>query len=110
MCKSTINFLHKIFARLGVLGKILSDNGSQFIAKEFGDICKEFSISHVTTTLFHPRSNGHAECFLDMFKQAIRKPDGGETEDELLQQFLRFYQITSGISPAYVCKENKIGI
>ena len=80
-----INFLYEIFTRFGIPDIIVSDNGTQFMAKEFGDFCKEFSVSYVTTALFHPRSNSQMKRFIDMLKQALRKADGGETEDELLQ-------------------------
>ena len=83
-CKTTIKFLHEIFTRFGVPDTIVSDNGTQFTAREFGDFCKEFSISYVTTAPFHPRSNGRAERFVDTFKRVLRKAEGGETENELL--------------------------
>ena len=69
MCKSTINFLHEIFASFDIPDSIVSNNGMHFTAKEFGDFCKEFSISYVTTAAFHPRSNGQGESFVNTFKQ-----------------------------------------
>ena len=112
--KSTIDFLHEIFARFGIPDTIVSDNGTQFTSKEFENFCKMFSITHMTTAPYHPRSNGQAERFVDTFKRALKKSDGSETEDELLQQFLRVYRITpnpslnSGMSPAEIMFARKI--
>ena len=65
-CKSAIKFLQGLVFQI-------SDNKMQFTAKEFEDFCKEFSISHVTAASFHPRSNGQAEHFIDMFKWTFKK-------------------------------------
>ena len=67
LCKST-NFLHEIFTRFGISDTSVSDNGTQFMFKEFGDFCKEFFISHVITVPFCPRSNGQVEHFINPFK------------------------------------------
>ena len=74
--------LREIFARFGVPDSIVSDNGTQFKAK-------------VTTTPFQSRFHGKAEHFVDTFKRALGKPDGSETEDELLQQFFRVCRTTA---------------
>ena len=39
-CKSSINFLHEIFAITGIPDSIVYDIGTQFTAKEFGDFGK----------------------------------------------------------------------
>ena len=53
----TIRFLHEIFARFGIPDITVSDNGTQFTAKEFKYFCKAFLIVHIATALFHLRSN-----------------------------------------------------
>ena len=67
-CSGTIRFLHKLFARFDILHPIVSDNGTQFTVKEFTGFCKTFSIVHITTEPYHPRSNGQAERFVNIFK------------------------------------------
>ena len=68
----------------------------------------------MTTASFYPRSNGQTERFVDTFKRVLREADGCETEDELLQQFLRVYRITSdpsttsGVSPVDLMFARKI--
>ena len=46
----TMKFLHELFARFGVVDTIVSDNGSQFISREFKDFCESYQIDHVPTT------------------------------------------------------------
>ena len=58
--------------------------------------------------------NSFTKWLIDTFKQALRKADGGEIEDELLQKFLRVYwitpnpSITLGLSPADLMLARKI--
>ena len=70
ICSGTIRFLHEHIARFGIPDMIVSNNGTQFIAKELKDFCKAFLILHMTTTPYHLQSNGQAERFADTFKWA----------------------------------------
>ena len=54
----TIHFLHVLFAKYGLPDWILSDNASQFTAREFRRFCKAFAIKHIATPACHPRNNG----------------------------------------------------
>ena len=79
---------------------------------------KIFSVIHVSTAPFHPRSNSQEECVVDTFKQSLRKADGVENEVELLQHFSQSvlnnnkskYNFRIVTSWAYVHLEDKIGI
>ena len=111
---TTINVLKDLFARFGVPEKIVSDNGTQFTGSDFRNFCKSLTIEHVTTSPYHPRSNGQAERFVDTFKRAIKKNSGMDTDEASLQQFLSVYRITpnpntvSGKSPAELMFSRKI--
>ena len=52
------------------------------------------SINHLKSAPYHPRSNGLVERFIDVFKRAIKKANGIETENEELKEFLSIYRIT----------------
>jgi putative transposase len=43
--------------------RIISDNGSQYISKEFGLYMKEVGLQHIRTSVNYPQSNGKIERF-----------------------------------------------
>jgi transposase InsO family protein len=45
----------------GVRPRIISDNGGQFIAKDFAEFIRERGLSHVRTSVAYPQSNGKIE-------------------------------------------------
>ena len=52
--------------------KIVSDNGKQFIGKVFQDLCNILKVKHVTTSIYHPQSNGAIERFHRWLKTRLR--------------------------------------
>ena len=68
---NTVNRLHELFARSGVVDMIVSDNGTQFTSKEFEHFCSTFQVEHIRIPPYHPRSNGLAERFVDTLKRAL---------------------------------------
>ena len=60
--KRVINdFLQNRFATCGIPVKIASDNGPQFISKEFELFLKVHGIEHKLTAIYSPKSNGAVE-------------------------------------------------
>lgn len=47
----------------GVKPRIISDNGAQFLAKDFKVFVRELELTHVTTSPYYPQSNGKIERF-----------------------------------------------
>ena len=45
----------------GVKPKLISDNGPQFIARDFKDFIREVGMTHVRTSPYYPQSNGKQE-------------------------------------------------
>ena len=88
----TINFLHKLFARFGVVDYLVSDNGTQFTSGDLKDFCETFQMKQNTIAPYPPRSNGQAESFVDTLKRALKKVRGTSTGN-VQQQFLRVYRI-----------------
>ena len=75
-----ITYLHELFARVGVVDCLVSDNGTQFTSSDFKEFCHTFQIKHITTPPYHPRSNGLAERFVDTLKKALKKASGTHSE------------------------------
>ena len=82
--KTTIKVLQELFARFGLPETIVSDNGSPFTSKEFGNFCKFLSINQLKSVPYNPRSNVLVERFIDVFKRAIKKANGIEAKNEEL--------------------------
>jgi transposase InsO family protein len=54
--------------------RLISDNGPQFVAKEFKQLIRQFGMSHVRTSLYYPQSNGKIERWHGSLKnEAIRR-------------------------------------
>ena len=68
-----IDALRTSFATHGFHYTIVSDNGPSFTNKEFQNFIHKNRIKHVTTTPYHPSSNGTAERAVQNFKSAMRK-------------------------------------
>lgn len=62
---------HWIFA-YGPPRFLLSDNGTQFTAKLFVEVCRELGIAKVFTTAYHPQTNGQVERFNRTILNALR--------------------------------------
>ncbi len=58
----------------GVGPRIISDNGPQFIAKEFKAFVKLCGMTHVRTSPFYPQSNGKVERFHKSYKMECVRP------------------------------------
>ena len=68
----TIGVLRHLFSSHGLPEQVVSDNGPQFISKEFSTFMKSNAIKHIRYAPYHPSSNGAAERFVQTFKQAMR--------------------------------------
>jgi hypothetical protein len=58
--------------RFGVPTVITSDRGAQFTSSLWTALCSLLSINHITTTAYHPQSNGLVERFHRRLKEALR--------------------------------------
>ncbi|CAL8135317.1 unnamed protein product [Orchesella dallaii] len=88
-----ISCVRESFCRFGIPETIVTDNGPQFVSREFEKFCVDNGVRHTTSSAYHPRSNGEAERFIRTFKNAMNR----STEADLtlcLCQFLITYRST----------------
>ena len=86
----TIEKLRIVFATHGLPQKVVTDNG-QLRLRVRSSV--HSGILHVTTSPYHPSSNGLAERVVQTFKQGLKRTPGS-TIQERLSKFLFTYRIT----------------
>ena len=69
---NTVRKLREIFDMLDETEQIVSDIGTLFTSREFGEFCSKHEIRHIRSAPYHPATNGEAERFVQVFKLAIR--------------------------------------
>ncbi len=74
--------------------RIISDNGPQFIAKDFKEYIKLTGMSHVRTSPFYPQSNGKLERYHKTIKSECIRPKVALSLEDARNQidgYIRFY-------------------
>lgn len=74
--------------------RIITDNGSAFIARDFKLFIRQAGMTHVRTRPYYPQSNGKIERFNRTYKvEVIRRfePDGPDQARSLTQKSLHHY-------------------
>ncbi len=74
--------------------RIISDNGPQFIAKDFKEFIRVAGMTHVRISPYYPQSNGKLERFHKTLKsEAIRisAPDTPDAARPLVARFVDYY-------------------
>ncbi len=78
----------------GVTPRIISDNGPQFISKDFKEYIRLSGMTHVKTSPYYPQSNGKLERFHRTIKhECIRPKTPVSLEDalRLVTEFVSYY-------------------
>ena len=90
---NSIANLRAMFATHGSPEIVVSDNGTAFTRAEFKEFMQQNRIRHVTSSPYHPASNGLAERHIQTFKSALKK-DASDDIQQQLSLFLVHYQST----------------
>lgn len=81
----------------GAAPRIISDNGPQFVAKDFKEFIRLCGMTHVTTSPYYPQSNGKLERFHRTIKHdCIRQktPLSLEEARRVVAEFVQHYNQT----------------
>ena len=95
-----------VFTRVGIPKQILTDNGSQFCGKLMQDVYGILQAQHITTSVYHPQSNGQVERFNGTIISILKKlvEDRPQTWDTYVAPALYAYRdvphASSGFSPS----------
>ena len=65
--------LFSVFCRMGCPSEVLSDCGTQFVSDLMTEVYRLLSVKSVTTTPYHPQSNGMVERFNGTLKSMLKK-------------------------------------
>ena len=99
---AVIQRLQTVFAQFGLPETVVSDNAPNFVSTEFETFLSKNGIAHVTSSPYHPASNGLAERAVQTFKQGMKKLNEGSLSEKIAR-FLFSYRITpqstTGVSP-----------
>jgi len=92
--------------------RIISDNGKQFIAKDFKELIRFHGMTHVTTSPYYPQSNGKIERWHKTIKsESIRPgaPISFEDAKRLIAKYVLYYNNTRLHSAiGYVTPKDKL--
>lgn len=73
--------------------RVISDNGSQFISKEFRVFLAQVGMTHTTTSPYYPQSNGKLERCNKTIKEFLRTMYIADSKDglRLIGEFIGYY-------------------
>jgi transposase InsO family protein len=74
--------------------RLISDNGPQFIARDFKEFIRLAGMTHVRTSPYYPQSNGKLEAWHKTLKVTTIRPRQPETLEEarrLVAEFVEYY-------------------
>lgn len=77
--------------------RIISDNGPQFIARDFKEFIRISGMTHVKTSPFYPQSNGKLERFHGTIKEECIRPGVPLSLDDarrMVQEYITHYNET----------------
>jgi transposase InsO family protein len=77
--------------------RIISDNGPQFIARDFKEFIRISGMTHVKTSPFYPQSNGKLERFHGTIKEECIRPGVPLSLDDarrMVQKYITYYNET----------------
>jgi putative transposase len=78
----------------GAKPRIISDNGPQFIARDFKEFVRQVGMTHVRTSPYYPQSNGKIERWHKSMKAECIRPQAPSSEDDarrLMSQYVAYY-------------------
>ena len=102
------SLLKEVFSEHGIPEVLCSDNGPQYASAQFTNFCMSWGISHKTSSLHYPQSNGFIEACIKSVKRALQWAKYSGADPHLALLALRATPINTKLpSPAellYQCQ------
>ena len=103
-----ISLLKEMFSEHGISKVLCSDNGPQYASAQFANFCMSWGITHETSSLHYPQSNGFAEACIKSIKHTLQQAKYSGADPHLALLALRATPINTKLpSPAellYQCQ------
>ena len=80
ICRKTLvcKYIYKVYLPFGRMEKFLSDNDTSFINKDWRNLAKALSFTHIQSSLRNPRANGHIKNMHNFLKRTMKKIRHGD--------------------------------
>jgi transposase InsO family protein len=92
--------------------RIISDNGPQFIARDFKEFIRQAGLTHVRTSPYYPQSNGKLERYHRTVKGTCLRPGSFADANEVrraLEKFVAHYnQVRLHSALGYITPADKL--
>lgn len=98
---NAVLLIKEIIKNHGVPNEILTDNGSEFLSREFDDYLQQNNIKHSKTSPYHPQTNGLVERFHGTLMNSLKKacsPYNQDLWDEYLNNAIFGYRVSYSAS------------
>lgn len=96
----------------GAKPRIISDNGPQFIARDFKEFIRQSGMTHVRTSPYYPQSNGKMERAIKTVKVEGIRPASPSTEEEarrvIAETVRRYNEVRLHGAIGYVTPKDKL--
>jgi transposase InsO family protein len=90
------------FAQQGIcVERVMTDNGSAFISRQFTALCRSLAIRHVRIRPYTPRTNGKAERFIQTLLREWAYRFSYNSSEERRQGSTRTCTSTTSIAPTH---------
>jgi putative transposase len=85
--------VHDALKKTGANPQVVTDNGSQFKARDFKELVRDFELEHIRIQTYHPESNGKVERFHRSTREALDEVELGNLgrAREIIGRWVDFY-------------------
>ena len=85
--------LQDALQQTGAQPEVVTDNGSQFTAKDFKELVRDFALEHIQIRTYHPESNGKLERFHRSTREALEPAELGNLSQarEIIGRWVQSY-------------------